>query len=64
MVDFHVGPVFPGGPSAPGRHRFFVEFAGPAPDPGRFAAGLDGALCKLNEDYQAHRRGDLTLLPP
>jgi hypothetical protein len=21
-------------------------------------------LCRLNEDYQAHRQGDLTMLPP
>jgi hypothetical protein len=25
---------------------------------------LDGALCHLNEDYEAHRRGDLTMLAP
>jgi hypothetical protein len=64
VVDFHVGPVFPDSPTAPGRHRFFVEFAGPTPDTGRFAAGLDSVLCEINEDYRAHRRGDLTLLPP
>jgi len=64
VVDFHVGPVFPDSATAPGRHRFFVEFAGPAPDTTRFAARLDGMLCDINEDYRAHRRGDLTLLPP
>jgi hypothetical protein len=64
VVDFHVGPIFPESATAPGRHRFFVEFAGPIPDAERFAAGLDGVLCAINEDYRAHRRGDLTLLPP
>jgi hypothetical protein len=64
VVDFHVGPVFPEGPSAPGRHRFFVEFGGHVPDLGRFASGLDKELGKINEDYRAHRQGDLTLLAP
>ena len=64
MIDFHVGPVFPDNPSTPGRHRYLVEFAGPAPDAGRFAGEVDSVLCRLNEDYQAHRQGDLTMLPP
>jgi hypothetical protein len=64
VVDFHVGPVFPEDPSHPGRHRYLVEFAGPRPDAGRFAAEVDAVLCRLNEDYQAHRQGDLTMLPP
>jgi hypothetical protein len=64
VVDFHVGPVFPEVPSTPGRHCFLVEFAGTAPDPGRFAAGLDDALCAINADYRAHRQGDLTVLRP
>jgi hypothetical protein len=64
VVDFHVGPVFPDRPGTPGRHRFLVEFAGPPADPARFAAELDRALCRANEDYEAHRRGDLTMLAP
>jgi hypothetical protein len=64
VVDFHVGPVFPEDPSRPGHHRYLVEFAGSAPEPARFAAELDGALCRLNEDYEAHRQGDLTMRPP
>jgi hypothetical protein len=63
-VDFHVGPVFPADPKKPGRHRYFVEFAGPVPDLARFTAELDAVLCRLNEDYAAHRQGDLTMLPP
>jgi hypothetical protein len=64
VVDFHVGPVFPDTPGAAGRHRYLVEFAEPAGDPGRFARELDATLCRLNEDYQAHRAGDLTMRPP
>jgi hypothetical protein len=63
-VDFHVGPVFPEDPKRPGRHLYLVEFAGPAPDAGRFAAELDAELNRLNEDYAAHRVGDLTMLVP
>src|SRR5262249_51833537 len=55
VTDFHVGPVFPERPGAPGRHRYLVEFARPPADPARFAAELDAELCRLNEDYRAHR---------
>ncbi|MFN4261207.1 MAG: GH3 auxin-responsive promoter family protein [Gemmataceae bacterium] len=64
VIDFHVGPIFPEAPSAPGRHRYLVEFARPPADLARFATELDAILCQLNEDYQAHRAGDLTMLPP
>src|SRR5262249_19038669 len=66
VVDFHAGPVFPDSPGIPGRHCFLVEFAGPAgaETVAAFAAALDAALCRLNEGYPAHRRGDLTLLAP
>ncbi len=59
VVDFHVGPVF-----QPGRHRYLVEFAGAPPDVQRFAAEVDAVLGRLNEDYAAHRQGDLAMLPP
>jgi hypothetical protein len=64
VVDFHLGPVFPDTRATPGRHRYLVEFAGAVPDLGRFAAEVDAVLCRLNEDYQAHRQGDLTMRPP
>jgi hypothetical protein len=64
VVDFHVGPQHPETPDRPGRHRWFVEFADAAPDAARFAAALDAELRRLNEDYDAHRAGDLTMLPP
>ena len=63
-LDFHVGPVFPSDPGRPGYHLYLVEFAGPAPALPRFAAELDGVLNRINEDYAAHRAGDLTMLPP
>jgi hypothetical protein len=64
VADFHVGPVFPESPAAPGRHRYLVEFVRPPAEVGRFAEALDAALCRLNEDYAAHRAGDLTMLAP
>jgi hypothetical protein len=63
-VDFHVGPVFPEDPSRPGRHRYLIEFAGPAPDAKRFALEMDRILRRSNEDYDAHRQSDLTMLVP
>jgi hypothetical protein len=76
LADFHVGPVFPiplGQPSPrsgagtkmePGRHRYLVEFVQPPQDLERFSQVLDDTLCRINEDYQAHRVGDLTMKPP
>ena len=64
VVDFHVGPVFPDTPGGVGRHRYLVEFAEPPGDLGRFAQELDATLGRLNEDYQAHRAGDLTMRAP
>jgi hypothetical protein len=64
VVDFHVGPVFPESPAAPGRHRYLVEFAEPPADLERFVGELDAALSALNEDYRAHRQGDLTMRAP
>jgi hypothetical protein len=66
IVDFHVGPLFPAKPGQPGRHRWFIEFAGSL-GPGeldRFTHELDAELGRRNEDYFAHRAGDLAMLPP
>jgi len=65
FAEFHAGPVFPTKPNTPGHHRYLVEFAGPPPaDLGHFAAVLDETLNKLNEDYEAHRKNDLSMLKP
>ena len=64
-VDHHVGPVFPTTPNQPGHHLYFVEFRdGSPPDVKRFSELLDAELSRLNEDYAAHRLGNLTMLPP
>jgi hypothetical protein len=64
VVDFHVGPDFPDTPGVPGRHRYLVEFASDPSDVAEFARQLDATLGRLNEDYAAHRAGDLTMLAP
>lgn len=64
LADFHVGPVFPASAMGPGRHRYLVEFVQPPRDLARFSRALDETLCRINEDYQAHRAGDLTMRPP
>ena len=64
VVDFHVGPVFPDCPDLPGRHRYLVEFKRTPEDVNSFGLALDKALSQINEDYLAHRKGDLTMLAP
>ena len=64
VAEFHVGPVFPTEPKKPGHHRYLIEFRTPPADPAKFVAVLDKALCGLNEDYDAHRQGDLSMLVP
>ncbi|HYH66257.1 MAG TPA: GH3 auxin-responsive promoter family protein [Urbifossiella sp.] len=64
VPDFHVGPEFTPDPRTPGRHLYLIEFAGAAPDAARFAADLDAVLQRLNEDYAAHRAGDVTMRVP
>ncbi len=63
--DHHVGPVFPSDPKRPGFHRYFIEFRGKPPvDLEPFIDAIDAELRRLNEDYDAHRLGDLTMLRP
>jgi hypothetical protein len=64
VTDFHVGPVFPRTAGMPGRHRYLVEFARVPREGNAFARELDAALSRINEDYRAHRSGDLTMLAP
>jgi hypothetical protein len=64
VVDFHVGPVFPGAAATVGRHRCFVEFDVTPTDAKTFTTTFDAELSAMNEDYRAHRAGDLTIGPP
>jgi hypothetical protein len=62
--DYHVGPEFPDVVHQAGRHQFFVEFESEPQEIDRFAFELDSELCRINEDYAAHRSGDLAIRPP
>ncbi len=65
FAEFHAGPVFPTEPNKPGHHRYLLEFTGAPPaDLPKFADVLDATLNKLNEDYEAHRKNDLSMLKP
>jgi len=63
--EHHVGPVFPADRSKPGHHLYLIEFVPrPPKDLGLFSRELDAELSRLNEDYVAHRIGDLAMLLP
>jgi hypothetical protein len=64
VTDFHVGPIFPDSAGAAGHHCYLVEFAGPPQGVESFAREVDVVLCRINEDYRAHRARDLTLRGP
>ncbi len=67
IPDFSVGALFPEGEERRGRHLYVVEFAGGRPSQAAleaFARRVDETLCAKNDDYRAHREGDLQMLPP
>lgn len=64
VVDFHIGPVFPEHSAEIGRHRILAEFADPPGNVAAFQQAVDEALCRINDDYRAHRAGNTSLLAP
>ena len=69
VSDFAAGSLFPGEAGARGGHLYVVELGAEADGPaagrrGRFAERLDAALCRLNDDYAAHRAGGYGMDPP
>ncbi len=78
VTDFSAGSLFPEQAGQRGGHLYIVEFGAEpgvgGPDAGRqarFAEVLDAALCRLNDDYDAHRAGGygmdaarVRLMPP
>ena len=62
VVNFHVAPQFANCANGAirGRHEWWLELkpaAGKRPDPMALAADLDVELQRLNDDYEAKRRG-------
>jgi hypothetical protein len=64
VQDHHVGPIFSADPKIPGHHLYLIEFRREPADPGAFVRFVDAELCRLNEDYAAHRAGEVTLSLP
>jgi hypothetical protein len=64
--DFAMGAAFPERPGEAGRHLFVVEFAMEVSSAQLvdFAARLDAGLAALNDDYRAHRAGDVGMGAP
>ncbi len=64
VSDFAAGSLYPEETGARGGHLYIVELGAEQDDAGpdaagraRFAETLDAALCRLNDDYAAHRAG-------
>ncbi|MEM9221254.1 MAG: GH3 auxin-responsive promoter family protein [Pseudomonadota bacterium] len=66
VSEFSVTPIYPDTDERRGRHLFVVELTAPLSEDAarRFAKNLDDALASENEDYEAHRKGDLQLMAP
>lgn len=62
--DFHVGPIFSTDPSEPGTHRYLIEFRRKPKDMNSFIKIFDDYLKNINEDYEAHRKNNLTMRLP
>ena len=58
VTDYSVGAVFPESVSEVGGHLFIVEFVERIIEDAQlrqFATAIDAVLCRINEDYNAHR---------
>lgn len=62
--EWHVAPVLPSRGNPQGRHEWWVEFQRPPSDADRFERVLDDVLRRSVLDYEAHRTGNVQLLPP
>ncbi|NWH09330.1 MAG: GH3 auxin-responsive promoter family protein [Alphaproteobacteria bacterium] len=67
VTDYSLGAEYPGPGRATGGHLYICEFAAGIPPEAtltRFAALIDAALARLNEDYAAHRGGGFGMDAP
>lgn len=65
VVNFHVAPRFVDAQAGErrGRHEWWIEWKGAAPPAAAVAAELDRELQRLNDDYEAKRKGGGLGLP-
>ncbi len=64
VAQYHVAPLMPSAAEPRGRHEWWVEFTRPPGDLLAFSQAIDRHLRGAVMDYDAHRAGDLQLLPP
>lgn len=64
LSEWHVAPWLPTPGDPRGAHEWWIEFSRPPADPALFAEALDRFLRDHVMDYDAHRQGDVQLLPP
>ena len=64
IQDYHLAPLYPTPEEARPTHQWLVEFVKEPPDRAMFVVLLDEHLRKQNDDYAAHRRGDVGMRSP
>ena len=63
VLDYTAAPIYMSDDSR-GGHEWLIEFDQEPGDMDQFRVALDDKLKELNSDYEAKRKGDLTLLTP
>ena len=64
VSDYCAGPIFPDSSNPTGYHLYIIEFKTTPANIGTFTRLLDDRLKSLNEDYEAHRDGDISITTP
>jgi hypothetical protein len=63
VSNYTVAPLFMDNNSK-GSHQWLIEFEVPPENLDAFTADLDNEICKLNSDYEAKRRNNITMVAP
>ena len=63
VIDYTAAPIYMSDKSK-GGHEWLIEFENAPKDINSFRDALDSKLKELNSDYEAKRKGDLTLMAP
>ena len=63
VENYTVAPIFMGG-NTKGSHQWLIEFSVMPDNLDEFTKSLDAQLSRLNSDYEAKRRNDITMAMP